>query len=224
MDKCPYKINDKIIRCSACKNYGHDVKDCLIKPNEIIINDQNKIPLCKYCNSTEHYLCPFDNDIPILTQFSDNDSNENNKIDYIIDYKVERNSFESLLNFFINEDNKNRSIKNEKRIFKNIPNDEIKNCIFCCYCGDPYHNYTNCPKVNMKIKIKNEFYNNGEYYERINNINEYSKNPLKYEPYQRKEYKIDHHNFRHDYYDQNDSSGESFSEMYKNKNSLNNDN
>ena len=46
----------------------------------------------------------------------------------------------------------------------------------------------------------------------------HNKNPLKYEPYLRKEYKINHHDIREDYYDQSDSSGESFNKIFKKDN------
>ena len=48
-----------------------------------------------------------------------------------------------------------------------------------------------------------------------NNYLYHKKNPLKFEPYKNSEYKVNHHNIRYDYYDQNDSSGESFEELFK---------
>ena len=39
-----------------------------------------------------------------------------------------------------------------------------------------------------------------------------------FEPYARKEYIINHHDIRADYYDQSDSSGESFNELFKKNN------
>ena len=48
-----------------------------------------------------------------------------------------------------------------------------------------------------------------------NNYLYHKKNPLKFEPYKNSEYKVNHHNIRYDYYEQNDSSGESFEELFK---------
>ena len=45
----------------------------------------------------------------------------------------------------------------------------------------------------------------------------HQKNPLKFEPYLRKEYTINHHDIRTDYYDQSDSSGESFDSIFNKK-------
>ena len=62
-------IASKIPKCTKCLNNGHESIDCLIKPNEIIIKNPLKIPLCKFCNSSNHYICPLSDDFLVL-QFS----------------------------------------------------------------------------------------------------------------------------------------------------------
>ena len=96
-----------------------------------------------------------------------------------------------------------------------ITKEQIAFTNFCCKCGKLH--YTNdCGKFIYKKKYTSE--DNDDYLIKLKNYNNYhKKNPLKFEPYHKSEYRINHHNIRFDYYDQNDSSGESFKEMFNNK-------
>ena len=42
-----------------CSNYGHEISECLSKPNSIYIKNYSKIPLCAFFKSSNHYICPF---------------------------------------------------------------------------------------------------------------------------------------------------------------------
>ena len=227
-------IASKIPKCIKCLNNGHESIDCLIKPNDIKINNPSKLPLCKFCNSPNHYICPFKDDIYIISDYdSDNvniddekrDKNYINKKDnyynknysYIKNYRVNRNSFDSLLNYFINE---NKKYEKEELIIGKIVNgitkEKIYNTNFCGKCGK-LHYTKDCGKFISKKKYDSE--DNDDYYIKLKSYNNiyHKKNPLKFEPFQKSEYRINHHDIRFDYYEQNDSSGESFKEMYNNK-------
>ena len=127
---------------------------------------------------------------------------------------LNRNSAESLFNYFVNEKKKAEKIElNLGELPEDITKEEIKNYNFCCKCGDNHLSW-DCDKIKNK---KNSLINlNDDFLFKLkdNNIIHH-KNPLKFEPYARKEYKINHHDIRTDYYDQNDSSGESFDEIFK---------
>ncbi len=240
---CPLKkknqnnINNKYIasqisKCTKCLNNGHEEKECLIRPNDIIIVNPSQKPLCKFCNSPNHYVCPFNKDLYILSDYdsdkvciNDNEDNEYKKrnntyfrIDsYNKNYRLDRNNFDSLVKYFLNEYAK---YKKEKVILGKISNgitkEQIKNTNFCCKCGKPHYS-KDCGKFISRKKYVNE--DNDDYYIKLKNSNNFihKKNPLKFEPFERAEYKINHHDMRNDYYEQNDSSGESFREMYKKK-------
>ena len=60
-----YKIKKKVPNCTKCSNNGHKANECLIRPNDIFIFNRNNAPLCRICNSSEHYLCPFKNEVYI---------------------------------------------------------------------------------------------------------------------------------------------------------------
>ena len=230
---CPLRrknknIKDKLIfqmklpKCQRCLNNGHEDSDCLINPIDIIINNPSNKPLCRFCDSQTHYICPFKDDIFVI---SDNESNLENidfKFNYIKDYKVNRNNFNSLVQYFINEENKSK-IEEEKEKYKKfkeldgIKKEKIKDTNFCCKCGG-FHHFEDCGKN----ENNNEALNIDDCYIKLkyldNNI--HKKNPLKFEPIKKTEYKLDQHKKRDDYYDENDSSGESFHEMYNNKKEL----
>lgn len=229
-------IASKVSKCTKCLNNGHEEKDCLIRPNDVIIVNTSKKPLCKFCNSPDHYICPFSEDIYVISDYNsddinlndtdnDNDNNKDKKSNnnnfkinsYIKNYKVDRNNFDSLVKYFLNE-----YIKYEKeevilgKISGGVTKEQIKNTNFCCKCGKPHYS-KDCGKPIIKKKYINE--ENDDYYIRLKNSENliHKKNPLKFEPFERSEYKINHHDIRYDYYDQNDSSGESFKEMYSRK-------
>ena len=232
-NKC---IASKIPKCTKCLNNGHESKDCLIKPNDIIINNPSKLPLCKFCNSPDHYICPLKDDIYIISDYDsdivivndekkdkndsikkDNYNYKNKKSSYIKNYKVDRNSFNSLLNYFLNECKKYE--KEEimlGKIENEITKEQIADTNFCCKCGK-LHYFKDCGKSISKKKYVSE--DNDDYFINLKYYNNlyHKKNPLKFEPYHKSEYRINHHDIRFDYYDQNDSSGESFKEMYNNK-------
>ncbi len=226
----------KIPKCTKCLNNGHVAADCLIKPNEIYINKPSKKSLCSFCNSPNHYICPTkDNDFYIISDYdsdnisidgidedSKNDKNKsvkkkNKNNSYIKNFRVNRNNFESIVQFFINE---NKKYEKQEIIIGKICNgvtkEQIKNTNFCCKCGKP-HYYKDCGKNISKKKFFNE--DNDDYYIKLKNPYNFihKKNPLKFEPLAKTEYRINHHDMRYDYYDQNDSSGESFKEMFKKK-------
>lgn len=227
-------IASNIPKCTKCLNNGHESIDCLIKPNDIKINNPSKLPLCRFCNSPNHYICPFKEDIYIISDYDSDKINikeENNDIkyvnkkdnyknknySYIKNYRVNKNNFNSLLNYFINE---NKKYEKEEIIIGKIVNgvtkEQIYHTNFCCKCGKPHYS-KDCGKFISKKKYANE--DNDDYFIKLKNYNNiyYKKNPLKFEPYQKSEYKINHHDIRFDYYDQNDSSGESFKEMFRKK-------
>ena len=237
---CPLKKNNqynyknkyiasKVAKCTKCLNNGHESIDCLIKPNNINIINPSKLPLCRFCNSTRHYICPFKDDVYIISDY-DSDKVDVNKEDeedikekiyksfpYIKNYKVNKNDFNSMIQYFINE---NKKYEKEEISLGKIPfgvtKEQIKYSNFCCKCGN-LHYSKDCGKILSKKKYVEE---NDDYLIRLKNQSNflyYKKNPLKFEPYAKAEYKINHHNIRYDYYDQNDSSGESFKEMFKNK-------
>ena len=220
-----------IKKCTKCLNNGHDSKDCLIKPNDIIIVNPSKTPLCPICNSSSHYLCSFSNEVYTISDYDsdninldesdENDKNiENNKINnYIKNFNINRDNFNSLVQYFLNEGKKYEKIEIVLgKISGGIAKEEIKNTMFCCKCGR-IHNCSDCWKHISKKKYINDDLSD-EYYIKLNNFNNFihKKNPLKFEPFEKSEYKINHHDMRYDYYDQDDSSGESFKEMYNKKN------
>ena len=97
-----------------------------------------------------------------------------------------------------------------------ITKEQIYKTNFCAKCGK-LHYTKDCGKFISKKKYTSE--DNDDYFIKLKNYNNlyHKKNPLKFEPYQKSEYRINHHDIRFDYYAQNDSSGESFKEMYSNK-------
>ena len=234
---CPLKRNNqynhknkylttKVAKCTKCLNNGHESIDCLIKPNNINIINHSKLPLCRYCNSTKHYICPFKDDVYIISDYdSDKVSVNEEEIkgyksknsQFIKNYKVNKNHFYSLLQYFNNE---NKKYEKEEIIIGKIPSgmtkEQIKTSNFCCKCGN-LHYSKDCGKIISKKKYVEE---DDDYLIKLKNQGNYlyhKRNPLKFEPYAKGEYRINHHDIRYDYYDQNDSSGESFKEMYKNK-------
>lgn len=230
-------IPSKISKCTRCLNNGHESIECLIKPNEIHINNPSKVPLCCFCQSPNHYICPFTDNVYVISDYDsdnvnvddDEDDNNKNKNDknnkknnyinnsFIKNYKVKRNNFDSIIQYFLNESKK---YEKEDIILGKFCNDttkeQIKDTNFCCKCGKP-HYYKDCSKLTTKKKYINE--ENDDYYIKLKNPNNFihKKNPFKFEPLSKTEYKINHHDMRYDYYDQNDSSGESFKEMFRKK-------
>lgn len=266
--KCPLNNNlefpSSVSFCKRCRNYGHNEKDCLLCPNEIIINNPSELPLCKFCGSSKHYLCLHNSDISVISDYDSDlivlSEEEDEKGESVInfrkiikspqkikisdyeyfqegikkDFSANKNSFDSLRNFFSNELKK---INLQKKvcgikIFDEIDNEQIKDTIFCCKCGQ-MHSYQDCYKIkhkrnkkknknkNKNKEIKQDF---NDCYVNIRKFNVPTKNPLKFEPVKKQEYIIDHHHLRNDYYNEDDSSGESFKEMYNNKNNNNNNN
>lgn len=220
----------RIPKCTNCLNNGHESIDCLIKPNDIIIKNPFKIPLCRFCKSSNHYICPFnesvyeisdyDSDKIIINEDSDvmdskkNINNNYHNKSYIKNYKVNKNSFISLFNYFCNENKKyEKEVIIIGKISNNISKEQIKNNNFCCKCGK-LHYSKDCGKHFSKKYIKEE---DGDYFIKLRQNNIHKKNPLKFEPFEKPEYRINHHDIRYNYYDQDDSSGESFSNMYKEK-------
>ena len=206
--------NKKILKkCKNCFNIGHESHECLCKPYPIYIRNFSKFPLCSFCKSSNHYLCPFKKteDLFIISENDEDNNNNLNNSNQIIN----RDSCESLFNFFYNENKKYGKIEiNIGELSENLTKEEIKNTIFCCKCGGN-HFSENCGKIDKKI-LYNELLNDNFLFNLRENII-HKKNPLKFEPYERNEYTINHHDIRNDYYDQNDSSGESFNEIFKQK-------
>ena len=229
-----YKIKKKVPYCIKCSNNGHKANECLIRPNDVFIFNRNTVPLCRICNSTSHYLCPFKKDVYIVSDYdSDNlifeDEDENGEVkfitkknkgiknsSYIKNYKINRQSFDSLFGFFLNE---NKKYEKEEvklgKILGGVTKEQIKDTMFCCKCGKP-HNSEVCEKKKKKYYTED----NDDYYIKLNNPNNiiHKKNPLKFEPFDRGEYKINHHDMKYDYYDESDSSGKSYNEIFVKKN------
>ena len=229
-----YKIKKKVLNCTKCLNNGHKANECLIRPNDIFIYNRNNAPLCRICNSSEHYLCPFKNEVYIVSDYdSDNlvfeDEDENGEVkittkkdkdtknsSYIKNYKINREKFDSLFGYFLNE---NKKYEKEEvqlgKILGGVTKEQIKETMFCCKCGKA-HNSEVCEKK----KKKNYTEDNDDYYVKLNNSSNiiHKKNPLKFEPFERGEYKINHHDMKCDYYDENDSSGKSYNEIFMKKN------
>ena len=88
-----------------------------------------------------------------------------------------------------------------KQIFDDITNEEIATTIFCYNCGER-HDGKKCPKssTNQKSNL-------------MTRANYHIKNPLKFQPIYRKEFNINHHIEFKNYYDDDNSSGESFTEI-----------
>lgn len=215
---CFYNQKNKnfLKKCFKCLNYGHESFECLINPNPIQIKNFAKIPLCAFCGSSNHYICPFDkNEGIFVVQDYYNGNNYTDELNINKNKKefINRNSSESLLKFFLKEIKKKEKIEVQLgELAEDITKEEIKNINFCCKCGKN-HFSEDCGKIQNKIKnISTDKY--------IFNLKEniiHKKNPLKFEPFERKEYRINHHNIRTDYYDQDDSSGESFNQVFKKK-------
>ena len=204
-----------------CSNYGHESNECLSKPNPIYIKNYSKIPLCAFCKSSNHYICPFNKNKGIFVipdhYYDDNGYNDKNNSDSDFNLNnneiVNRNNSESLLNYFLNEIKKTDKIEIKLgELPQDITKEEIKNTNFCCKCGNN-HFSDDCEK----FKKKNKFNLNNDFIFNLKDNIIHRKNPLKFEPYERKEYTINHHDIRADYYDQSDSSGESFNELFKKK-------
>ena len=200
-------------KCKNCFNFGHDSHECLCRPNPIYIRNFSRFPLCFCCGSANHYLCPFKKSEDIFTVSENEDENNYN----LKDSKqiVNRNNSESLLKFFSNQSKLYRQIElNIGELPDNLSKGEIKNTIFCCKCGGN-HFSENCGKIRENKKISFTDLLNDNFLVHIRDNIIHKKNPLKFEPYEKNEYIINHHNIRNDYYDQNDSSGESFNELFK---------
>ena len=211
-------------KCFNCLNYGHESNECLCKPNPIYIKNSLKIPLCSFCGSSNHYICPFKKNEAIFVvpeHYDDSDHSNNFSYNKNNNGIVNRNSAESLINYFLNQRKKTEKIELHLGELPNdITKEEIKNTNFCCKCGDN-HLSKDCETINNIKKTFNNFYDEFLFNLKDNII--HKKNPLKFEPYARKEYTINHHNIRTDYYDQNDSSDESFDTIFKKiKNNKNN--
>ena len=224
--KKSYK-ND-IVKCNNCHNFGHNSNDCLCKPNPVYIKNYSKVPLCNFCGSSKHYLCPSrNNEIYVIPEYKEYESNNSfNSISNcynIIDnenFIVNRNSFDSLLKFFSIESKKSEKIELHLGILSDdIQKEDIKKMNFCCKCGN--HHFS---KECKKFKNKNNIIINDDFIFKLNDNLFHSKNPLKYEPYEKNEYKINHHNIRNDYYDEEDSSGESFNSIFMKKSESNSKN
>ena len=150
---CPLRaknknIKDKLIfqmklsQCEKCGNKGHKSSECLIIPDRIIINNTTNTPLCKFCNSNNHYICPFTEEIFIL-----NDKVINNeKIDDFTKNYVNLNEFSSLLRYFKKENQKSEF--RQKKCSLDIKEEEIKNTKFCCKCGGMHH-FTECKEEHI---------------------------------------------------------------------------
>ena len=158
---CPLRaknknIKDKLIfqmklnQCERCRNKGHNSSECLIFPEKITINNSTK-SLCKFCTSNNHYVCPFEEDIFII---SDIETNEE-KIQEFTQNNVDFNKFSSLLKYF-NKENE-RIFFRSKSCTLEIKEEEIKNTMFCCKCGGMHH-FTECKSENSEniIKKKNK--------------------------------------------------------------------
>ena len=229
-----YKIKKKLINCTKCSNNGHKANECLIRPNDVFIYNRNNVPLCRICNSTSHYLCPFKKDVYIVSDYdSDNivfkDEDENGEVifktkkdksiknsSYIKNYKINRQNFDSLFGYFLNENKKYEKEEVELgKILGGVTKEQIKDTMFCCKCGKP-HNSDFCEKKKKKYYSED----NDDYYVKLNNPSNiiHKKNPLKFEPFDRGEYKINHHDMKCDYYDESDSSGKSYNEIFVKKN------
>ena len=233
-NSCPLnKNNNKIPKCDRCNNYGHYNKDCLINP---IINKINLNDSCYFCGK-KHFICPFEEPPFIISDYdsdnatissSDDDNNDNDKyeknIRYIKNFRVNKDNFYSILNYFKNEikrlnyenNNSNKNYLKKKklneRIFKDIKNEDIYKTIFCYKCGGK-HSSKFCFNDGKNENKENNYLLN------IIEEGKYKvKNPLKYEPIlPKEEFTINHHNQNNDYYNDTDSSGESYEKMYKNK-------
>ena len=217
--------------CNKCKQKGHIEKNCLLYPQKIYIEDNNDIKLCDFCGSSEHFICPFNSvsdDNIILTDYNsenvsvDSEGNvekSNNKNSNIINnYRVNIDNFYSITNFFQNEILKKKSaiqnIKLTNKIFPDLDNKDIKNTIFCYKCGD-LHRGSECNN-NLNKKNIDEY----KYLINLNNSNDdyHIKNPLKFGPIKKKnEFTINHHNIKKDYFNETDSSGKSYKEMFNKK-------
>ena len=228
---CP--LNNNIIpKCDRCENYGHFSKDCLINPiiDKSYLNDS-----CYFCGK-KHFICPFeeppfiisdyDSDNAIISSSDEDNDNKDkfeNNIGFIKNFRVNKENFYSILNYFKNEKrrlqydnnihkNKVKKKKLNERIFQDIKNEDIYKTIFCYKCGGRH---------SSKFCFKNGKNENKENNYLLNIIEEGKykvKNPLKYEPIlPKEEYTINHHNQNNNYYNDTDSSGESYEKMYKNK-------
>ena len=182
------------------------------------------MPLCAFCGSSNHYLCPFKNNEDLfvvpdeydenIKDFTFENQNQKNK-NKNINKKINRNNSESLLNFFSNEIKMTEKIKLYLgELPKDIAKEEIKNTVFCCKCGGDHFSEL-CGKIKNKKKIQDDDFDLNDWILKLRDNFDHIKNPLKFEPYAKKEYRINHHNFNNDYYDQEDSSGESFNKVFK---------
>ena len=99
------KNKKNLKKCKNCHNYGHESFECLCKPNPIHIKNYSKIPLCVFCGNPNHYICPFNKNknIFIIPDHYDDSGNNLNLYEYNSNKIINRNSWESLLNFFNNQ-------------------------------------------------------------------------------------------------------------------------
>ena len=157
---CPLRaknknIKDKLIfqmklnQCERCGNKGHNSSECLIFPIEITINNLTNPSLCKFCTSNNHYVCPFKEEIFIISVVETDEE----KIQEFTQNNVDFNKFSSLLKYFKKE--------NERLFFKsksctlNIKEEDMKNTLFCCKCGGMHH-FTECKSENNIKNKKNK--------------------------------------------------------------------
>ena len=206
LNKNKYR-NNIIPKCNQCQNYGHLSLDCLINP---IINEDNNL-FCSFCGSDKHIICPMNNP-PFLicdydsddVEIEDNISNEINEknLNFINNYKVNKDNFYSILNFFKNEKkqliyekrNEKKKMKiNTNKIFSDINNEDIHKIIFCYKCGGR-HSSNICNGKNNEKKNKNNIQENNSLiknHEEEKKQNNNLKNSYKYEPLlPNEEYKI----------------------------------
>ena len=174
---CQLKDN-KLILCERCHCIGHKKEECLIKPLEFSHKflKYNNLS-CMNCGSKKHVLCSLVNrEFPELSKEDENElfNDENIFIDLLknesdddcssltplneeVQNLDEINNKDNLMN---NEEEekknkkKKKKIKKVKNIFEDLNNEDIKNTIFCGFCGGRHRNEECTEKKDEKFNNK----------------------------------------------------------------------
>ena len=174
---CQLKDN-KLILCERCHCIGHKKEECLIKPLEFSHKflKYNNLS-CMNCGSKKHVLCSLVNrEFPELSKEDENElfNDDNIFIDLLKNESDDDcssltplNEEDQNLDEINNKDNlmnneeeekknkkKKKKIKKVKNIFEDLNNEDIKNTIFCGFCGGRHRNEECTEKKDEKFNNK----------------------------------------------------------------------